>query len=111
MLKSLRGFAFLVLLCSFCFGAVPARAQLGNSGSIAGVVKDESGGVIAGAKVEIANPVTGFSREAITGIDGSFRISNVPFNPYHLVVGATGFAPFTLDADVRSAVPTMLPLR
>jgi len=108
MLKSLRGFAFLVLLCSFCFGAVPARAQLGNSGSIEGVVKDESGGVIAGAKVEIANPVTGFSRKAITGTDGSFRISNVPFNPYHLVVGATGFAPFTLDADVRSTVPTML---
>jgi hypothetical protein len=108
MSKSLRGFAFLVLLCGFCFAVVPAEAQLGHSGSIEGVVKDESGGVIAGAKVEITNPVTGFSREAITGMDGSFRIANVPFNPYHLVVGATGFAQFTLDADVRSTVPTML---
>jgi len=62
--------------------AIPASAQLGNSGSIEGVVKDESGGVVAGAKVEIANPVSGFRREMTAGSDGSFRFANVPFNPY-----------------------------
>ena len=108
MLKSLRSIAGLIFVLSLCFGAIPARAQLGNSGSIEGVVKDASGGAIAGAKVEISNPVSGFSREMTTGSDGSFRVTNVPFNPYHLVVTATGFSPYTQDADVRSTVPTVV---
>jgi hypothetical protein len=104
----MRGLAFLALFWSFCFAVVPAHAQVGNSGSIEGVVKDESGGVIAGAKVEVSNPLSGFSREVTTGTDGSFKVTNVPFNPYHVVVSATGFAAFTQDADVRSTVPTTL---
>lgn len=108
MLKSFRGFAILAFVLSLWIGAVPAHAQLGNSGSIEGVVKDASGGVIAGAKIEVSNPVSGFSREITTGSDGSFRISNVPFNPYHLVVSSEGFSSFTQDVDVRSTVPTTL---
>ena len=91
MLKSLRSIAFLAFILSLCFAAIPASAQLGNSGSIEGVVKDESGGVVAGAKVEVANPVSGFRRELTTGSDGSFRFTNVPFNPYHMVVSVAGF--------------------
>src|SRR6266853_2525928 len=106
MLKSLRSMAFLTFILSLCCGAIPARAQLGNSGSIEGVVKDETGGVVAGAKVEISNPVTGYRRETVTGSDGSFRFANVPFNPYHMVVSAAGFSSYTQDADVRSTVPT-----
>src|SRR6266853_856 len=106
MLKSLRSMAFLTFILSLCCGAIPARAQLGNSGSIEGVVKDETGGVVAGAKVEISNPVTGYRRETVTGSDGSFRFANVPFNPYHMVVSAAGFSSYTQDVDVRSTVPT-----
>jgi hypothetical protein len=96
----------LVFGFSFLFGAIPSRAQLGNSGSIEGVVKDASGGVIAGAKVEVSNPVSGFSREMTTGTDGSFRYTNVPFNPYHLSVTVAGFDGYSQDVDVRSTVPT-----
>ena len=39
--------------------AAPGRAQAGNSGSIEGVVKDPSGGVVAGAIVEISYLVSG----------------------------------------------------
>ena len=103
-----RRLMFFVLSFSFWFWAIPSRAQLGNSGSIEGVVKDASGGVVAGAKVEISNPVSGFRREVITGSDGSFRVTNVPFNPYHLAVSAEGFSSTTQDVDVRSTVPTTL---
>jgi hypothetical protein len=103
-----RRLMFFVLSFSFWFWAIPSRAQLGNSGSMEGVVKDASGGVVAGAKVEISNPVSGFRREVITGSDGSFRVTNVPFNPYHLVVSAEGFSSTTQDVDVRSTVPTTL---
>jgi hypothetical protein len=94
-------FGFSLLLC-----AAPSRAQLGNSGSIEGVVKDSSGGVVANATVEIAYSVSGYSRTAATGSDGSFRFTNVPFNTYHLVATAAGFAAYTQDVDVRSTVPT-----
>jgi Carboxypeptidase regulatory-like domain len=88
-------------------GAAPGRAQ-GNAGSIEGVVKDPSGAAIVGALVEVSYSVSGFHRETATGSDGSFRVTNVPFNTYHTVVKASGFAPYTQDIDVRSTVPTIV---
>jgi len=42
--RSLRdSYAVMVLGLSFLFLATPGRAQVGNSGSIEGVVKDQSG--------------------------------------------------------------------
>ncbi len=83
-----------------------ASAQLGNSGSIEGVVKDPSGAAVVNAKVEISYPVTGFTRTTTTSGDGTFRFTNVPFNPYHLTVIADGFTSFSQDVEVRSTVPT-----
>ena len=103
-----RRFAFFVLSLGLLICATSSRAQLGNSGSIDGVVKDPSGGVVVGANVEIRFPVTGYQRETTTGNDGSFHFSNVPFNPYHLTVTVTGFAAYSQDVDVRSTVPTSL---
>jgi hypothetical protein len=108
MLKHLSICAVFVLGFVLLLMAGPAKAQLGNAGSIEGVVKDSSGGVVAGAKVEINFPVTGYQRETTTGSDGTFRFSNVPFNPYHLVVTAPGFASSTQDVDVRSSVPVSM---
>ena len=103
-----REFCFLPWLCPFLVR--PAFAQLGNSGSIEGVVKDPSGSSVAGATVEITNPISGFHRDnAVTGTDGSFRFTNVPFNPYHLVVPLRRAShSITQDVDVRSTVPTSL---
>jgi hypothetical protein len=86
--------------------AAPGWAQLGNSGSIEGVVKDPSGAAVASATIEITYPVSGFNRTTTSRGDGGFRFTNVPFNPYHLVVKAEGFGAYTQDVDVRSAVPT-----
>jgi hypothetical protein len=69
-------------------------------------VKDPSGAAVANATVAITNVVSGYTRNTASGADGTFRFTNVPFNPYHLTVTATGFAGFTQDVDVRSAVAT-----
>jgi hypothetical protein len=103
-----RKIAFFVLSFSFLFCAMPSPAQMGNSGSIDGVVKDPSGGIVVGATVEISYPVSGYQRQATTGSDGAFRFTNVPFNTYHLVVTTPGFDPYTQDVDVRSTVPTSI---
>lgn len=86
----------------------PLWAQVGNSGTIEGVVKDPSGAAIPSAKVEISYPVSGFRRETTTRGAGDFRFTNVPFNPYHLVATASGFEPYVQDVDVRSSVPVSL---
>ncbi|PYU81884.1 MAG: hypothetical protein DMG50_14265 [Acidobacteria bacterium] len=106
MLKRLSISVVFALGLVLSVAVAPANAQLGNAGSIEGVVKDSSGGVIPGAKVEISYSVSGYQRETTTGSDGSFRFTNVPFNTYHLVVTTSGFAPYTQDVDVRSSVPT-----
>ncbi|HET8925548.1 MAG TPA: TonB-dependent receptor [Candidatus Acidoferrum sp.] len=110
MLKRLSIFTVFVLGLALSFLARPATAQVGNAGSIDGVVKDPSGGVVVGAKVEISFPVTGYQRETTTGSDGSFHFANVPFNPYHLTVTAAGFNSYMQDVDVRSTVPMTLPI-
>jgi hypothetical protein len=76
-----RKLAFFVLSFSFLFCAKPSRAQMGNSGSIDGIVKDPSGGVVAGATVEISYSVSGYRRETTTGSDGSFKFTNVRLTP------------------------------
>jgi len=100
-LKSLAIVAFQLMIC-----VLAASAQVGNSGSIEGVVKDASGGAIARATVEISNVVSGYTRTQLTANDGTFRFTNVPFNPYHMTVTADKFASYSQDVDVRSTVPT-----
>ena len=98
--------AFLVL----CLGAeTSVRAQSsGTSGSVGGTVVDPSGAVVAGATVEIQNPVSGFNRTTTTDSSGNFIIQNVPFNPYHLTTMATGFDGYFQDVSVNSTVPILL---
>jgi len=108
MRRSIRGFALVVF--QFLVVAFVASAQVGNSGSIEGVVTDPSGGAIVGATVEISYGVSGLVRTATTGPDGAFRFTNVPFNPYHMTVNAPGFAPFVQDVEVRSTVAITVPV-
>ncbi len=106
MLERFRSYGFLIVSLTLLFFAGSARAQLGNSGSIEGVVKDPSGAAIPGARVQVTNPVSGFHRETTTDTDGAFRFTNVPFNSYHFTVAVTGFNSYAQDVDVRSTVPT-----
>lgn len=82
--------------------------NLGNAGTVKGTVSDPSGAVIPGATATIYNPVTGFTRTASTDNSGGFTITNVPFNPYHLTVTATGFAPYSSDVHLNSGVAVSL---
>jgi hypothetical protein len=109
MLDRFRSYGFLILSLSLLLLAPLSRGQ-GNSGTIEGVVKDQSGASVPGAKVEIANPVSHYQRGTTTDTDGNFRFTNVPFNPYHLVVTASGFGSVSQDVDVRSTVPVNLPI-
>jgi len=101
-----RARAFLLYYVLIVFASLTLVAQSGgNSTSVTGTVADPSGAVVPGATVEIHNPVSQFTRSAVTDPNGSFSIPNVPFNPYHMTATVTGFTPYAQDIDVRSLVP------
>src|SRR3954447_16547676 len=100
--------ATLHVITLFAVGLAALAQSAGNSTSVTGTVLDPSGAVVSNATVEIHNPVSGFDRITTTNSTGGFVIPNVPFNPYHLKVTSSGFAPHVQDIDVRSIVPITL---
>src|ERR1700735_5268520 len=95
------------LTVSFCLvlGLSASAQSVGNSGSINGSVVDPTGAVVSNANVDIRNPVSGFDRSTTTDATGKSAFTNVPFNPYHLTVTATGFSSYAQDVEPRSSVP------
>jgi hypothetical protein len=99
----IRSVFSLVLASSTLFSQ-----SLGNAGTIEGSVIDPSGSVIPKAHVVLRNSVSGYQQSTSSADDGNFRLSNIPPNPYHLEVTASGFEPFTQDIAIRSAVPLQI---
>src|ERR1700730_6630059 len=101
----------MVVVCVMGVGATLAGAQgLGGAGTIQGVVKDPTGGVMQSVTLTLTNPVSGFKRDGTTDNAGRFVFGNLPPNPYHVVVEAQGFQRFERDVDVRTGVPIELTL-
>jgi hypothetical protein len=82
--------------------------SLGNAGTIEGTVLDPSSSAVTKAEVTIHNTITGYRQSTTSGPDGSFRLVNIPPNPYHLQINASGFASFSQDVDIRNAIPVQV---
>jgi hypothetical protein len=109
MLISYKQSIVAILSLAFCLANQLAYAQSGsNSGSVNGTVLDPTGAVVPNTTVEIHNSISHFDRSTTTDKTGNFSIPNVPFNPYHMTVTATGFASNVQDVDIRSIVPVTL---
>jgi hypothetical protein len=66
---------------------------------------------VEGAQVLLANPVTGFQREARTDLNGAFAFSNLPLQTYSLIIMHPGFAMVDELVPVRSNVPVEVNFR
>ena len=106
MLLSYRKLVYSAISLFFCLSL--AAAQSSTSSTINGTVVDSSGAVVPNAVVAIHNPVSQYERSTSTDSAGKFNFPNVPFNPYHLSIQASGFAPSAQDVEVRSIVPVSL---
>ena len=105
--RSFLSKALIVASAAVSLGSFAIHAQT-NAGTLQGTVTDTSGAIIPAATVMIRNLVSGLSRTATTDSAGHYQFTNLPFNPYHLVVTATGFASASQDAEVRSTVPEVI---
>ena len=82
----------LLLLLSF---TVAAAAQE-ITGDIRGNVKDPSGAMVSGAKVQVINMDQGTTLRSITtGADGAYVAALLPVGRYQIVVEAAGFRKYT----------------
>ena len=91
--------SFSLATCSY------AQSSGGNSGTVRGTVLDPSGAAIAGASVEIENPVSHYKQTTKTDDQGNFALNNIPLNNYHVTANASGFERGTQELEVRSTVP------
>src|SRR5258706_14048456 len=101
MIKTVFLFCAVALLA-----ALPMKAQLvGNAGTIEGTVVDPSGAVVAKAAVTLRHAVSGYTQSTVSAADGSFRLTNIPANPYRLEVTAAGFNVFAQNVDIKNSIP------
>ncbi|WP_158945062.1 TonB-dependent receptor [Granulicella sp. S190] len=107
MHTSRRRVIFALFLVLFVFKSAALWSQsAGNAGTLVGTVTDATGAIVPGATVSIENPVSKYSRITTTDSAGHYQFTNLPLNPYHVVVSLAGFASSTQDVEVRSSVPT-----
>ena len=87
LISSSPGFALALILLT---ASVTAFAQSDNS-QISGFVKDQSGAVVANAKVTVKSETRDFQRTANTNSEGYYVITQLPPGLYSITVEASGF--------------------
>jgi hypothetical protein len=88
MSKTYRALSVLAILLVFAFVGVSAQ-QI--SGTISGVVKDETGGVLPGVEVTSRNTGTEATRTVISDDEGRYRLSQLAPGDYELRAELAGF--------------------
>jgi hypothetical protein len=102
--------SFLILLL-LTLGGLPAFAQFLSG--IEGTVKDQSGGLIAGAKVTITDTRLGIAKTLTTSDAGYFRLDSIAASNYTVQIQMTGFKTWDLKdlilevGELRTLAPVL----
>src|SRR5215472_12840601 len=89
-------FIFVVVFASISSVAVGQMSK--TTGTIQGMVVDQTGGAVPGAHVSLSNSETNQQRSSTTDSTGSFLFSSVPAGLYRLSVEAIGFSRYQNEA-------------
>lgn len=89
--------ACLVALVGFAI--LPAWGQATNTGTLTGVITDNTGAVVAGAKLTLVQRATGDTRTTESNADGRYIFVNVDPGSYNVKVDKAGFSE-TVVADL-----------
>src|ERR1700752_2095807 len=93
-------FAFVLLCVGIFLVANTALAQV-NTATLSGVVTDQQGGAVRGAKITVTSAVTGAERTAVADDGGHYTIVGLVPGEYKLrVEGGASFAPYVLPTVV-----------
>jgi hypothetical protein len=86
-------YRLLIPIALLIGGALSASAQTAT-GDVLGTIRDESGGVVTGAKVTVRNLETNQPRETISSDLGTIRIPLLPPGNYEVTAEKAGFAKY-----------------
>src|SRR5690606_4269418 len=96
----------IALLLAFASSPPHATSQVRTVGSINGTVTAQSGAVVAGAKVQLRDELTGATKETVTDEAGNFTFQNLQAGTYEVDVAATGFRPAVCKGVVVESART-----
>ena len=83
----------LVLLLAICVGSIlPAWAQSTSTGTVAGLVTDQTAAVVAGVEVTLTDVTTNTPRTATSNASGRYIFADVNPGLYSISVSKAGFA-------------------
>ncbi|MFN0171481.1 MAG: TonB-dependent receptor domain-containing protein [Bryobacteraceae bacterium] len=89
----------LAILALLVFSVTGYAQATAGFGAVSGVVRDASGAVVAGAKVDVTNESKGIKRSVETNESGVFTApALVPADGYVINVTRAGFNPYNLEA-------------
>ncbi len=103
-LVKLTGRVFLVLAFFLSFSGT-IHPQNSDSGTIAGTVLDNSGGVVPGVVVSVTNG-SGVTQAAATDEKGEFLVALLPPGTYSVTLAAPGFKEFKATGIIVTAGQT-----
>src|SRR5262245_31821985 len=81
---------------------VSSRSQTGQSGIIAGTVKDPNGSAVAGAQISLRNEATGETRKVGADNQGGFKFEGLAPGGYKITINQSGFKPVERVISVES---------
>jgi hypothetical protein len=107
-----RGCHSLLALAMVIMTCIPALTQT-ITGSITGLVTDQSGAVVAGAKVTAINVLTGVATPTVTNPSGIYSLHFLQIGQYKIRVESTSFSPqstsvFSLEVSQEARVNVAL---
>jgi hypothetical protein len=114
---------------SLCLGQTPQQTPVPGAehspeqpssgvlpGIINGTIVDQSGAILAGARVRLTRTGTGIaedqsqSQEVLSGSDGQFSFANIAPGPFQLTITSADFATRTSSGILRSGEIYVVPL-
>jgi len=82
----------------FVLACVGAFAQANST--VTGIVTDQTGAVVAGAKIALTDPATGATKVTVSGTTGLYDIAGLNPAKYNMSVTAPGFQTFAQSGIV-----------
>lgn len=98
-------YKLLLLPLILCLACMVASAQANSE--LTGIVTDQSGAVVPGAKIVITDPATGTSHTTVSGDTGLYNLPGLNPATYNMKVNAKGFEAFAQNGIVVNVSATM----
>ena len=102
-----RAVSACVFFLLFVLAIIPGFAQNANT-SLRGNVKDPTGAVIPGAKINIVDSATGLSFSAESTASGEYQFAQIPPAKYSITITAAGFGAQTKIAELLVNQPATI---